>query len=342
MADEHFRWLDPETAERLLSGEPLEAGHAADRDQADRLAKTLEALTAEPSPISAELPGEAAALAAFRAARTESAERTARAGSAAPPGPPHSSDAGLIRLGIPGHSRRTPCWARRVRLGLAAALAVGMIGGVAAAVGTGVLPTPFDSGEPAPGASVSAPEHPLLSPPPKDALGGENRPDDGAGTQVPDDSRTSGGADPGPGATTGDRSQDRNGGAWRSTLTSACRDLRDGKRLGDDRRRALEGAAGGSARVSKYCKALLGSAENGQGRGKGDSGGSGNGQGEDRDDQGGDGDGDGDGRGHERGHGNGRGHSDGRGHGDPGGNHRTDGAVTGTMSAPQSRAQSAS
>ncbi|MDF3149711.1 hypothetical protein PBV88_53320, partial [Streptomyces sp. T21Q-yed] len=65
MADEQYRWLDRETAERLLRGESLEAVDAADRDQAEQLAKTLESLTVEPPLSSAELPGEAAALAAF-------------------------------------------------------------------------------------------------------------------------------------------------------------------------------------------------------------------------------------------------------------------------------------
>ncbi len=198
-----------------------------------------------------------------------------------------------------------------------------MVGGVAAAVGTGALPTPFDSGEPAPASSVSAPERPLVSPPPKDALSGENRPDDGSRAPVPDpdDSRApGGGAEPGPGATAGERRQDRTGGSWRGTVTSGCRDLRDGKRLGDDRRRALEGAAGGSARVSQYCKAVLGAAEDGEGHGNGQD------EDEDRDDQGGDGDGEG--RSHGRGNGNGR------GHGHPGNDHRADGAVTGTPSSP--------
>ena len=76
MADEQYRWLDRDTAERLLRGEPLDAVDADSRDQADRLTEALEALdalgmqTAEATPAGAELPGEAAALAAFRKART--------------------------------------------------------------------------------------------------------------------------------------------------------------------------------------------------------------------------------------------------------------------------------
>ena len=69
MADEQYRWLDRDAAERLLRGEPLEAVDAGTRDQVDRLAEALGALAAEPRLSSDELPGEAAALAAFRKAR---------------------------------------------------------------------------------------------------------------------------------------------------------------------------------------------------------------------------------------------------------------------------------
>ncbi|MDV9173534.1 hypothetical protein R6V09_25965, partial [Streptomyces sp. W16] len=64
------RWLDRETAELLLRGESLEAVDPAARDQAERLARTLGALSVEPTSGKTELPGEEAALAAFRAART--------------------------------------------------------------------------------------------------------------------------------------------------------------------------------------------------------------------------------------------------------------------------------
>ncbi|EGX54587.1 hypothetical protein SZN_37201, partial [Streptomyces zinciresistens K42] len=101
MADEQYRWLDRETAERLLRGESLEAVDPADRDQAERLAKTLEALTAEPSLNSTELPGEAAALAAFRMARADRASAAADLGSAAGPGSAEDTEVALVRLGGP-------------------------------------------------------------------------------------------------------------------------------------------------------------------------------------------------------------------------------------------------
>ncbi|MEU9736254.1 hypothetical protein [Streptomyces sp. NPDC048002] len=292
MADEQYRWLDPETAERLLSGEPLEAVEPAHRDHAERLAKTLESLTAEPPPPQAELPGEAAALAAFRAARTERA--------AAPSAPGRrtrsdSFDAGLVRIGGAARDARRSRWARPVRFGLAAVLAAGMVGGVAVAAGTGALPTPFDGEEPTPAASVSAavpPEPPLVSPPAEDIV--ESRPaPSGSGAPAPGPSAspetTTGGADPG--TATGERAEAT--GRWREAAVSACRDLRDGVHLGGDRRRVLEGAAGGWARVSTYCTSLLrdpgtGTDTDDGGDGAGD--GRGFGQDED-DDRGGDGDG---------------------------------------------------
>ncbi|WP_328873415.1 hypothetical protein OHT76_26895 [Streptomyces sp. NBC_00287] len=302
MADEQYRWLDPKTAERLLSGEPLEAVDAADREQAERLAKTLEALTVEPPPISAELPGEDAALAAFRAARTERADAPATLGHRSRP---HSSDAGLVRLGTPPRGDRRPRWVRPVRLGLAAALAVGMVGGVAVAAGTGVLPTPFDGGEPEPAASVSAavpPKRPLVSPSPDDAVEGESVPDSESTAPVPDASRETPDATPEHG--------DPAGGWWNGNVTSACRDMRDGKRLVDDARRALEGAAGGHKRVETYCAGLLGDFGKGESKDKGKD--SEKDQGED-DESGRYGDGDDEGRG--------------------GNDHHTDGALDTTSSA---------
>ncbi|MGC9535445.1 hypothetical protein [Streptomyces sp. UG1] len=266
MADELNRWLDRETAERLLSGESLEAVDAADRDQAERLAKTLEALTAEPPPTSEELPGEAAALAAFRIARKgrEGTAQDAPATVGDRPGPPDSdaADAGLVRLGRPARAARRPRWARPARLGLAAALAVGMVGGVAVAAGTGVLPTPFDRDEPArPAATVSAPaptDRPLISPSP--GIGGQDEPtpDGGssapAGPGAPEDTAAPGGSATDRDSASGNR--EKSGGWWKA-VTASCRDVRDGKPLTGDRRRALENAAGSSARVWKYCKNVL-------------------------------------------------------------------------------------
>ncbi|MGW0813591.1 hypothetical protein ACWD00_10125 [Streptomyces viridiviolaceus] len=271
MADEQDRWLDRETAELLLRGESLDAVDPAVRDRAERLAEALHALSAPPPPTSQELPGEAAALAAFRKVRTERSDvapaRPGRGTGARP------ADAGLVRIGGRGEGARRSRWGRPVRFGLAAALTVGMVGGVAVAAGTGVLPTPFGGTEPAPAATVSAaatPERPLLSSPSPDGERSGSPPDGAAtGPSAPGATRdeTGGGtdADRAPGS---DDSRDRRHG-----LAASCRDLRAGERLDDARRQALKEAAGGSSRVRTYCKGVLtGTGATGR-DGDGDSGG---------------------------------------------------------------------
>ncbi|MDC0765936.1 hypothetical protein [Streptomyces sp. HD] len=261
MADEQYRWLDRETAERLLSGESLEAVGAAHRDEAEQLAKTLEALTAEPAPSSAELPGEAAALAAFRAARANHDDVATTAGHRSGSPALDAADVGLVRIGAPGRAARRPRWGRPLRLGLAAALAVGMVGGVAVAAGTGVLRTPFGGDEPGrPAGTASAavpPDRPLLSPTPE--IGRRDVPTPDGTDKAPTGPGSS--QDAAPGGEAKDRGaagEDQDGPSvgWRKAVP-ACRDVRDGKDLSRDRRRALESAAGSSARVWKYCKGVL-------------------------------------------------------------------------------------
>ncbi|WP_155054346.1 hypothetical protein [Streptomyces blattellae] len=302
MADEQYRWLDHETAELLLRGESLEAVDPAARDRAARLAGALGALAAEPSQTDAELPGEAAALAAFRKVRAEKGEPAVVFGGAR-----HGvADAGLVQLGgPPARSGRRPRWARPLRLGLAAALAAVMVGGVGAAAGTGLLPTPFGGDDPAPGASVSAavtPDRPLMSKPPRNTPGG------GSGRPEPSDSPNGPSMDappprnarPGGEAPAETPGTERRGGgpgnSWDSVAQS-CRDVRAGRELPPDRRRALEGRAGGSGRVPRYCKSVLDTADDGEGRSDGSPDGSGRGRGsgkgdnrdDDEHDRGGDG-----------------------------------------------------
>jgi hypothetical protein len=278
MADEQYRWLNRDMTERLLRGESLDTVDPTARDQAERLAEALSALSAAPSPADAELPGEAAALAAFRKARAERAD--ARSAAFDPPTAAkgryadEDTDAGLVRIGAHAHgvagagrSLRPlgPGWGRPVRLALSAALAAGALGGVAAAATTGVLPTPFGGDHPAPGASVSAqatPDRTLVSPSPDGRSGaptpGGSTPgsgDNAAGTTGQDGSTPGHDSSAGP-----DDGQGGTGGRW-NRLASACRDLRDGKGLGSDRRRVLEGAAGGASRVWTYCKGVLRSAD---------------------------------------------------------------------------------
>ncbi|MET8508875.1 extensin, partial [Streptomyces sp. NPDC004787] len=76
MADE-YQWLDQEAAERLLRGEPVDPVGTPARAQAELLARALDsARTPAAGPLAGpdgELPGEAAALAAFRKAVAERA-----------------------------------------------------------------------------------------------------------------------------------------------------------------------------------------------------------------------------------------------------------------------------
>ncbi|CAM5658953.1 hypothetical protein [Streptomyces fumanus] len=208
MADEQDRWLDRETAELLLRGESLESVDPAVRDRAERLASTLAALSAPTPPTSGELPGEAAALAAFREARAASAD-AAGAGSGVPGRDARGRglDAGLVRLGGRDNDAGRPRRTRPLKLGLAAALTAGMVGGAGIAAATGVLPTPFgDHRAPDPAASVSTaatPDRPPASP--------------SARTTAPHDEAGAGHA-PGAPDPTGERDR-----------TSACRDIRAGK-----------------------------------------------------------------------------------------------------------------
>ncbi|MET7479002.1 hypothetical protein ABZT17_32215 [Streptomyces sp. NPDC005648] len=284
MADEQYKWLDRETAEALLRGESLEAVDATARDQAERLAKTLESLTAEPPPSSTELPGEDAAMAAFRAARAARADaefaRAAAGAADARPEPfvagyrahPHPADAGLVRIGEPGRGGRGPRRRRRSHFALTAVLAAGMVGGIAYGATSGILPTPFGGHDPGPAASVSAAasNRPLVSPSPN-GVPGEPSPDGSTGGSA--DSATPKGT-PGDAPSAGPEAR----GWWRRQAPSACRDALGGKELAPDRRQALEHAAGGYTpdRVSKYCKTVLAgsgsTSSDGRNRDKGDQG----------------------------------------------------------------------
>lgn len=87
--DDRNTWLDQRAAERLLAGGHEDAGAALppdDRDTAERLAELLDTAARAGRPaLDTELPGEQAALAAFRAARA--AERGKPAGTEGAAGP---------------------------------------------------------------------------------------------------------------------------------------------------------------------------------------------------------------------------------------------------------------
>ncbi|WP_371790960.1 hypothetical protein OG285_12145 [Streptomyces sp. NBC_01471] len=279
MADERCEWLDKDTAERLLSGGPVGAVDDHARAQAARLHAALDgaARSAARSEIG-ELPGEKAALEAFRLARS---------GGADPLEP------------VPGTDRAPAAtrWGRPVRFSVAALVAACALSGVAVAAGAGMLPSPFGRSEPMPASSVSsaATPRPLLSetpsatptgpsPGPDTSTPGSRKP--GPGQHSPRVSPPAGEA----GGATGDgnsgsgeagRDGDRAGGAERQPgggtqnrrtpprgghpsgadvfrkLAAACRDYRAG-RVAGERRRSLESKAGGAANVERFCGRVLG------------------------------------------------------------------------------------
>ncbi|WP_393060042.1 hypothetical protein [Streptomyces sp. LN549] len=176
MADEQCEWLDKEAAEKMLRGEPVDPADGRIRQDAERLAAVLDAAARTGRPAAGELPGEAAALAAFRAARrsvapatavsapadTVRAARTGTDGSAESESgmlaPVHIRSAGSGTASGAAGSRgpRPMRWSRPIRFGLVASLACCAIGGVAVAAGTGMLPGPFSRHAPTPATSVSA------------------------------------------------------------------------------------------------------------------------------------------------------------------------------------------
>ncbi|MEV0092011.1 hypothetical protein [Streptomyces sp. NPDC050738] len=299
MADERYEWLDKDAAERMLRGEPVGPVDDHARAQAARLRAALGDVSAQHCAGSRRgdrLPGEEAALAAFR----ESAgDRPVRIGRAVAGG------AGV----------RSVRWGRPVRFGVALAVAGCALGGVAVAAGTGALPLPFRGGDPVPATSVSAAATPGpissetptggRTPVSPSAPSDTHSPDTPDGpkqdraapgpTRVPTPESTGQGSEPGKSGEAGRGTGDGLGGAWYRKAVDACRDYRSG-RMDSARRHRLASMAGGAQNVSKFCERILG----GKGGGKSDAGsdagsdavegnGSGSGSGSD--------DGDGDGRG---------------------------------------------
>ncbi|MFI8265219.1 hypothetical protein [Streptomyces sp. NPDC085665] len=175
MADERNRWLDRAAAERLLSGgQAVPGGDRSAREAEARLRAALDMLAAQPC-AGAELPGEAAAVAAFRAARggagaPEASGAPAMSGMSGMPGTATSSGGDtspLVELGrvLPLAAPVSPARrGRPVRFGLVAALAGVAVGGLAVAAGAGLLDrSTHDSAGPVPAVSLSADENP--SPP---------------------------------------------------------------------------------------------------------------------------------------------------------------------------------
>ncbi|MFG2183031.1 hypothetical protein ACGFLS_30530 [Streptomyces abikoensis] len=347
-------WLDDDAVERLLRGLPagsaaggetgiVPAESAAERPAGDetnaasaspaagdeaealvaaRLNAAFRSLTDIPSAgaagdsaVDAPLPGEEAALAAFRAARAATAPEAAAASPLAA-----LRDAGSRRVEAVRSFLRRPA-----RTALALALAGCAVGGVAVAAGTGVLPGPFGRSdkEPSPSASVTlADETDVATVGPGTPAPGTT-PSPGASarpTGRPDPSRTPGAKESGPASGSsaspfhgdeddargekgdkGDKSDKpgKGGGsndpgtldgakAGRVWAAKICREfLANGKRNGngggngngkgvdEDEARTLERFAGGSSAVRTYCERVLASDGQGGQGGKGGSGGKG-------------------------------------------------------------------
>ncbi|MET9954592.1 hypothetical protein ABZ135_24030 [Streptomyces sp. NPDC006339] len=265
MADERYQWLDQEAAERLLRGEPVDPVDDASRAQAELLARALDtARTPTAAAMDGELPGEAAALAAFRKAV---AERATAATAAAPGSAGRSApaDLGAVRIAPVLTGRR---WGRSLRYGIAAALAAVTVGGVAVAAGTGMLPL---TSEPAPGRSVTAADTtaPTVSGSPGDGTGdgtdvpgvpadrdgrtGTPGPTDGPSTTAPGPGDTAGATTGPDGGTAG---PDQGGALRDKRIVEACKDYRAG-RLTDSGRQRIAGSLRSGETVKRYCERVL-------------------------------------------------------------------------------------
>ncbi|WP_055546840.1 hypothetical protein [Streptomyces sp. NBRC 110028] len=170
MADDHrYSWLDDKAAERLLRGEPVEGRHGTPDDRSDRPHAEAERLAAVLGAVAqlarrpdgaapggtAPLPGEEAAVAAFRAARAKP--------TVVPMSAEDQVGAELTRIARSGEPAAAPAgrrtgWRgmrRPLRAGMVAAVAACTLSGFAVAAAAGVLPFGHGDGTPGPGASVS-------------------------------------------------------------------------------------------------------------------------------------------------------------------------------------------
>ncbi|MFI8997228.1 hypothetical protein [Streptomyces sp. NPDC053542] len=275
MADDRYSWLDKNAAENLLRGERVDAGGGFGADELNDLLSAAAVTGARPS-ADVPLPGEEAAVAAFRQVSSGRSTRdTASAGGAARA----TAEDGIpvVRSVSGGGASRT---AERSRLGrpfrrgLAVALAGCALGGVAVAAGTGVLPTPFHGGaDPAPSATAAVTPSILESEDAEadasdgaagspDASRGSSSPATPASPGGPGGTRTPGreGAD---GASKAPLPQLTPGGGLntdkakrRTAVLGLCRDYEAGRTSATERRR-LERTMGGAEKLHTFCKQYL-------------------------------------------------------------------------------------
>ncbi|WLQ64575.1 hypothetical protein [Streptomyces glycanivorans] len=283
MADEQHEWLDADAAESLLRGESVEPVDDHAVTEARKLRAALLALRTPAAPDD-ELPGEEAALAAFR----EASRNGKRAG--APAGPAGAHDLHAVRIGASPASpvRRRPRWTRPVRYGLAVSLAGCALGGVAVAGGTGMLAVPFiGHGSPVPATSVSAaasPEElgaevpdsgepsPVPSVPPRsssppapsdlpdtgthDGDGHTGQDGDGARDRA-DGGAQDDGAEDSQDGTDGRRTPERSPAEVYRKSLKACRAYREDTLSREEESRLLE-LADGETNLDRFCDRLLG------------------------------------------------------------------------------------
>ncbi|WP_405538456.1 hypothetical protein [Streptomyces antimycoticus] len=248
MAEDHrYSWLDDAAVERLLRGEPVEGQPGAPDGrgdesyaEAERLAAVLSAVAgagrpAAPSDASA-LPGEEAAMAAFRAARVAV---EAEAEAVAEPGMARRSQR------IRKFGERRPRLRRPLRASMIAMVAGCALSGFAVAAAAGVLPTPFGPSHHTPGPSVSMSDA---------GPGGES-----AHPEISEDGGTTA---PGPsGSSDNDASDVGSNGAQGGTVPSDPEDDDKGKE-GDASSKGKHGTPGWALRICpRYLVRELGGAD---------------------------------------------------------------------------------
>ncbi|MFE7131616.1 hypothetical protein ACFVIM_12205 [Streptomyces sp. NPDC057638] len=274
MGDERYDWLDRSTAEKLLRGEPVETPDERTRLQAARLGHAL-SRTAHPDPDPAvdpgtPLPGEAAAMAAFRAARESSAADRAAAGTEDGTTAPADGGLALGLVQLARQPRRRP-GARlggTMRFATLSAVAVFTFGGVAVAATSGLLPSPFDQREPAgstvvataPSAGRSESPHPPGSGPTTDGS---------PGAPIPAETTGLPGAST-PAATRPGERRGKDPRRWGiyNKLMSSCQAYR-ARTLDPVDAEWLEAVARGPEKIPGFCDRLLSGGGYGWGPGRG-------------------------------------------------------------------------
>lgn len=245
MADNRYSWLDGAAAEHLLRGETADALAAVGpddvwaREQVRRLGAAVESVAELPPVVLSgerELPGEAAAVQAFRRARQGSG-RSAR-------------------------SRRS--WslpiARPLLAGLGVTLSAALVGG--AALAAAKLPEPFgNSWSPAsPGGTVSAVGTPAVtstaSPSVLPSREHENGGRSVTGAEGDPHERKHGPAKRSHPPVPGKPGGGPTGSAGAAVDADVCREYRDGT-LDAKHRAALEKAAGGPEALERQCDEVL-------------------------------------------------------------------------------------